>query len=285
MELEHQALRELPVLAKYKCYRSFLADYFAYKKSLRSSFSYRQFATMVGLKSPNYLQLVIQGKRNLSETTGARLAQAIGLKKDEIGYFEALVKFDNAINEAERVKAIRNIHSKLKKLTTHIVNADADFILKHWHLLPVRELVELNDFEASGEYISEKLGNILSKEQAQAALQDLIRTGYITFDGQRYALSEPVLDTGIDIFNHTRMQTYHSELLAVWSKNMDKLGYQGQELGVLNIPIPSSKIPELQAKIRQFQDEIIGWSQEFTEKTDLVQLGTYLMHLTDKDSR
>ena len=90
-----------PEIARYSCYRAFLKDFFTYKKSLRSGFSYRQFSLLVGLRSPNYLQLVIQGKRNLTETTGRRLAEALKLSAKEVNYFEALIRFDNAENDAE----------------------------------------------------------------------------------------------------------------------------------------------------------------------------------------
>ncbi|MEO5668060.1 MAG: TIGR02147 family protein, partial [Bdellovibrionota bacterium] len=67
MELSSDtSLRLPPDILRYGEYRAFLADFYAYKKSQRSGFSYRLFAAKAKLKSPNYLQLVMQGKRNLS---------------------------------------------------------------------------------------------------------------------------------------------------------------------------------------------------------------------------
>lgn len=58
-----------------------------------------------------------------------------------------------------------------------------------------------------------------------------------------------------------------------------------QELGLINIPINSNKIPELKQKMRQFQDEIIGWLQSEDKPNCVVQLGSYLMPITKiKDS-
>lgn len=77
---------------------------------------------------------------------------------------------------------------------------------------------------------------------------------------------------------HSFMQEYHAQTLKVWSHNIEKLGYENQELGLLNIPINKKHLPELQKKIRQFQDEIIGWCQDHQDCDELVQLGTYMMH-------
>lgn len=273
-----------PEIARYSCYRAFLKDFFTYKKSLRSGFSYRQFSSLVGLRSPNYLQLVIQGKRNLTETTGRRLVEALKLSVKEINYFESLIRFDNAENDAEKIKAQKLIHANLKKLLTRFVAEDAQEILNKWYYLLIREMVTLKGFEASGESISKRLNGILSVAEADKAFAFLVKAGYLKNEGGRFVQHEPVLDTGLDIFNHSFMQEYHAQMLKTWAQNIEKLGYKNQELGVLNIPLPKNKIPELQEKIRQFQDEVIGWAQNFSENDDLVQLGTYLMHWSEEDT-
>lgn len=276
-----------PEIARYKCYRAFLNDFFNYKKSLRAGFSYRQFAALVGLKSPNYLQLVIQGKRNLTETTAERLAEALKLQKNEIQYFMALVVFDNAATSEEKQKAERHLYVVSKKLISKILPEEQQEVLHEWYHLLVRELVFLKDFEPSGDYIAKKLKNIITPAQAEASFKLLLRTGYIERIGNKYQSTEPILDTGLDIFTHPFMQEVHAKMLKTWSQKIVELGYREQELGVLHIPLPKAKIPELQEKIRRFQDEIIGWAEALQNQgnaDEIVQLGTYLMSYGEKDS-
>lgn len=267
-----------PEISRYNSYRDFLRDFFEYKKSLRSGFSYRQFAGLVGLKSPNYLQLVIQGKRNMTEETGHRVAKALKLSKNEALHLEALIRLDNATSVDDRLKAQKNVHASLKRLLSRYVEKDAQDILSRWYHLLVREMVSLRDFEPSGEYIASRLQGIITAEEAERSFAFLLKSGYLRQEKGRYVQADPVLDTGLDIFNHSFMQGYHAQTLKAWSQNMDKLGYENQELGVLNIPINKKALPELQEKIRQFQDEIIGWCQNQENCDELVQLGTYLMH-------
>ena len=59
----------------YLDYRQFLADFYAAKKQARG-FSYRAFSRIARLGAPNYLKLVIMGKRNLTPTMAARFATA-----------------------------------------------------------------------------------------------------------------------------------------------------------------------------------------------------------------
>jgi uncharacterized protein (TIGR02147 family) len=287
MEVAVLASHPYPEMARYKCYRAFLHDFFEYKKSLRAGFSYRQFAALVGLKSPNYLQLVIQGKRNLSATTAERLTETLKLKKAEAHYFVALVNLDNAVTADEKLKAEKHLYAASKKLLSKILPEEQQEVLHEWYHLLVRELVFLKDFEPGGAYIAAKLNGILTEEQAEASFRLLLRTGYILREGARYVTSEPILDTGLDVFHHSFMQEVHAKMLKTWAQKIDQLGLRTQELGVLNIPLPAAKIPELQQRIRRFQDEIIGWVEGLQSEGDadqIVQLGTYLMNYGEKET-
>ena len=50
----------------YTNYRAFLRDLYLTKKSESSGFSHRVFVRMCGFASPNFLKLVIEGKRDAS---------------------------------------------------------------------------------------------------------------------------------------------------------------------------------------------------------------------------
>jgi hypothetical protein len=85
------------------------------------------------------------------------------------------------------------------------------------------------------------------------------------------------LDTDETTLQAVLMRKFHQETLRVWAQNLNELPADQQELGVLNIPIRRSQIPELRRRMRQFQNEIIGWVQEESEADCVVQLGTYLI--------
>ena len=55
-----------PEVFDYLDYRAFLRDHYLDKKQ-RQGLSFRGFSKRAGLKSPNYLKLVIDGQRNLTE--------------------------------------------------------------------------------------------------------------------------------------------------------------------------------------------------------------------------
>lgn len=72
-----------PVVYDYLDFRAFLKDLFVYNKERRGNFSYRFFSRQAGFASPNFLKLVTNGQRNLTNTSIAKIAKGFKLKKQE----------------------------------------------------------------------------------------------------------------------------------------------------------------------------------------------------------
>ena len=109
-----------------------------------------------------------------------------------------------------------------------------------------------------------------------------MRSGFLKIEGQHLKCADPVVDTG-DTFDFARIIVSHKDTLKLWVKLLDRShaeDHSQRELGLMNIPLKKEKIPEIKRRIR-VQDEIIGWLQDEKDPDSLVQLGTYLLPLTD----
>jgi uncharacterized protein (TIGR02147 family) len=276
---KEQARSSLPApeLKGYQSYRAFLKDWYEFKKGLRPGFSYRRFSQILGLKSPNFLQLVISNQRNLSLPLAAKFCRLNHFSAPERAYFLALVQFEDAGSEKDKTEAEKSRRIALRKLITNPMAKDQEEVFSRWHHMLVRELVFLPDFEPSGNYISRRLSGLLTPEEAEESLAMLKRSGFLVVRNGRLVPAEPVLDSGNSVFTHEQMQRHHGETLVKWGKNLEKLDPPNQELGLLHIPISSDKIGELKKRIRRFQDEIIGWLESEPNPDRVVQLGTYLI--------
>lgn len=272
-------------LTQFQDYREFLRALFADKRRLNARFSFRKFSVVVGFKSPNYLQMILDGRRNLTPSTAATIANRLKLSAAEQAYFVALVKRDAAENDHERNLAERERLGALKRIVAKdIPNAQKEVFGK-WFYLLVRELFLLKGASADPAWLSARLGGAISETEAANAVELLVRLGFLVVSDSGYKPAEPVLDTNDQQMQAALMREFHSGLLRMWAQNLDRLGPREQELGVLNIPLDSRKIPELRRRIRQFQDEIIGFVQDESNADCVVQLGTYLMPFPKDESR
>jgi len=278
-----------PAIVTYDCYRALLGDFFLYKKSTRAGFTYRRFSQLAGLKSPNYLQLVIQGKRNLSTETAGPVADSLRLMGAERAYFLALVAHAGATTQKERDAAQRALLVSTRHVLTKQINSAQGEILHKWHHLVIREMTFLPDFRANGKWIAERLSNLVTPELAEESIAVLEQTGLLVRgEGGRLVSAEPVLDTGdeysgrIESSEARRMLDLHLQAFAVWKNRLQELDASERELALINIPLARARVPEFKARMRAFQDEIIGWVQDEASPEEIFQLGLCFLPLTRK---
>ena len=268
----------LPPITAYDSYRKYLSDAFAAKRRARPGLSLRRFAQLAGFASPNYLQVIMQGGRNLSPTKAPDVARALGLRGSAREVFVALVRIEAAKDERERSDAQRELLRARKNLLTSYISPGQAGILGNWYPLLVRELVLLPDFRPEGAWIARRLGALITPAQATAALRRLQEEGFVNRDATgRYVVANAVIDTGDHTLSAALNDQHHAQTLETWARHLHELSPDEQERGLLNIPISNARLPELRERIRRFQDEIIGWLESDPAPDRLVQLGTYLI--------
>lgn len=268
-----------PLIQNYSSYRVFMRDSYNYKRQLRKGFSFRRFSAMSGLKSPNFLQMVMDGKRNLSPQVALSVAKVLGLNVAEKQYFIGLVRKESAKSDEDKDAAHREMIAALRKMLVKYIPQAQSEVLTHWYYMIVRELVFLKDFQADPEWIVKKLRGLITIEQSENALRLLLKSGFLRKENEKFVAVDPVVDTREESYQG-RILNCHLETLNLWSKLIPLVDTHDRELGLINIPINKDKIPELKNRIRQFQDEIIGWVQDEKEADAIVQLGTYLVPIS-----
>lgn len=118
----------------------------------------------------------------------------------------------------------------------------------------------------------------MTELEADEALSFLRSAGWIRQNSEgHWQTAEPIIDTGEEGFHQDLVNQYHSQTLKYFSQIVPEVASDHRELGLLTISMSSKKIPEFKKRIRQFQDEIIGWLSNEEEPDEVVQLGTYLL--------
>ena len=146
---------------KYFDYRSCLSDIYLWHKENTRGFSYRKMSSMLGFSSPNFLKLVIDGKRNISKESLKKITEGIGLNKVESEYFSYLVFFTQANDTVEKNYYFALITSLRSKSFIKGITPEQYEYLSNWYHPVVRELVcglsEPLDYENLSNSISIKL--------------------------------------------------------------------------------------------------------------------------------
>jgi uncharacterized protein (TIGR02147 family) len=108
-----EASAQHPNLAEYTDFRLYLRDMYEYRRANEStgmrSYSYSTFSAAADIKSPNYLKLIIEGRRNLSEDMIHKFARALRLSKPDTEEFRALVLYGQASEPMERNQHLKGL--------------------------------------------------------------------------------------------------------------------------------------------------------------------------------
>ena len=172
-----------PNIFEYKDYRVFLQDLYDYYKKTTDFFSFRYFSKRAGFKSPNYLKLVIEGKRNLSNYSMERFCYALKLNKEESGFFVKLVEFNQANSNSDRAQcALKLVQSKIYQKLNPLKKDQLKYY-SQWYQVGIRELSLCQHFEEDAQWIADQFMPKIDRDQAHKALDTLTQLGLLGRDG------------------------------------------------------------------------------------------------------
>ncbi|MBS1983823.1 MAG: TIGR02147 family protein [Bdellovibrionales bacterium] len=269
----------------YADYRAYLRDFYARQKDLHSGFSYRAFALRAKLTSPNYLKLVIDGDRRITDKNLPNFVRGLRLSKADAEYFRSLVFYQEA-EDADAKSMYLNEMLKIRSRKTSEVRAidkDRIEILRSWHPWVIRVMVMLSDFEPNGEWIASRLRGKITPAEAEDALALLERLEFIRNENGVYKLSDPVVTTKDEI-SALLLRNIHRQFFDFAIESIFKGTREEREVSGVTLAIPKKMLPEVQTAIRQFSLDLAKRIAQSEETDSVYHLALAFFPLT-KDKK
>jgi len=264
----------------YMDYRAYLRDFFKEKKQEMRFYSYRLFSQRAGLKSPNFLKLVIDGERNLSKQTVYKFAKALGLAKKETDYFENLIFFNQSTTlEEKNLYLERLMRYRKQRDVRKIEEAEYEYY-SHWYNLAMRELVCAADFKDDFKKLGAAFIPAIPASAAAKAVELLLHLKFIErrADGT-YVKTAPSLTTGNQI-RSIAIANYHREMFRLADDGIDRFPPAERDIASLTLGISRKTIPVIKERLQQLRNELLEIAEEDTEVEQVVQLNMQLFPLT-----
>jgi uncharacterized protein (TIGR02147 family) len=263
----------------YLDYRAFLRDHYLRGKE-RGRLSFRGFSRRAGLGSPNYLKLVIDGDRNITDAMATRFAAAVGLPHDAASYFCELVRFNQSKTLADRALH----HQKLTGYQRYreIRPLEAAHAAYHatWYLPAVRELAARRDFREDPGWIARTLWPSISFDDAQKALSTLLELGLLVRDANGdLRQGDPLLSTGPEIAS-LNVARYHQAMLERAGAAIEAVPAEQRDISSLTLCLGADGVRRLKERLRAFRRELLEISSLEEDPKQVVQLCLALFPLT-----
>jgi len=228
-----------PDLFSYLDYRKFLGDLSDFLKKSTRYFSLRYFSQKAGFGSPNYLKMIIEGKRNLSKKSIPGMVQALNLAKSEHEYFEHLVFFNQSkTNEEKDFYYKKLIHSK-RGTPLKILGRDEYEYWSEWYNLVVRELIVLEPLNGDPELIGKRLTPQVPGIKVKQSIDLLKRLGLIKKKSNgKWVQTEKAVTTESQVYS-LAITNYHLKAIELGKESIQR--FEKRERNVSSITMGLSK--------------------------------------------
>jgi uncharacterized protein (TIGR02147 family) len=264
---------------RYHDYRAFLAGYYEAKKP--RGFSYRAFARAAGLGAPNYLQLVINGRRSLTPAMARRFAETCGLGNEAAEYFVTLVAFNQAQTNEERNEHYQKLRGFRRYRRAQKLELAEAAYHSTWYLPAIRELVLSPAFREDPEWIGAQLRPRVKPQDVAQALETLLELGLLqrTPEGKLRQKSR-VVSTGPET-SGMHITNYHAEMMQRATHAMTEVPARERDVSSLTLCLGSRGIAELKERIQAFRRELLELCETEAEPSQVVQVNFQLFPLSE----
>ncbi len=267
-------MAELDIFS-YRNFRDLLSDFYHSQKKEKTSYSYKAFAEKAGLNSPNYLKLVMDGKRNLSHKNIKKFAKGLGLAERRAEFFENLVYF----NQTKEDETRDLYHARLKMLEAgpeaYLLNEEEKEAVTKWYYFVIREMAYLPDFKVDAQWIVKRLKKKINPDQAKEALKVLEKLGLLTSHRSVTVDVSPRIKV-------SAINDFHREMGTQAVESVKDDNYEEREFNALTVSVSQENLPLVKERLREFRKELNRFLSNDKNADEVYQLNLQFFPLTRK---
>ncbi len=248
-----------PQVSDYMDYRQFLKDFYAFKKDQSKAqirpYNYQVFSAAANIKSPNYLKMIIEGRRNLSGDMILKFAKALGLDKAQTEDFKLLVKFTQASDPADRNVFLKQLseYRVEQKLKSGEIDKKTWDKIPNWVAWIIYAMVDQEGVKFDTRSIRTLLRAKATEDEIEQAIASLVDSGEIVRD--------PVSGELKKAFNLEQPEEIPVALVRKLQAQLMYLGLESlyqdspteREFGTLTLSLNKEEFEEIRFKLRQMR--------------------------------
>jgi len=267
---------------EYMDYREYLKLLFEKRKSDNPFYSYRLFSQKAGFKSPNFLKLVVDGKRNLTKESVYRVAKAFGLNKSESDYLENLVFLNQSKTLDEKnLYLTRVMRHRVKSDPKRIETSEYDYFSR-WYNPVLCELVTAVDFADNYQKLAEAVVPAITASEAQKSVELLLNLGFIIRNEQgRYSRVSASLTTGPQV-RSVAVANYHKAMMKLGADSIERFSASERDITSVTVAVSEETNRIIKEKLMRLRREILELAEADASPQRIMHLNLQFFPLSMK---
>lgn len=280
-----------PDVSNYMDFRKLLSDFYQYRRDMTKRdlrpYNYAMFSAAANIKSPNYLKMIIEGKRNLSEEMISKFAKAMGFNKEMGEEFQLLVLFNQATDPADRNILLKQLSEF--RVSSQLKNGMID--KKTWEKVPnwvtwiLFAMLDQDGVTFNTEQLRELLRGKATSDEIESALKTLITSGEVTKDAETGLLKKGTVTEPQDEIPVALVRKIQSQLMYLGLESLFSDGPTEREFGSVTLTLTKSEFEDIRFQLRKLRKQIHkdnSIARMSTKGERVYQLNLQLFPVTDR---
>jgi uncharacterized protein (TIGR02147 family) len=252
----------MPALSEYMDYRLFLADfYFAKKQQTKLAirpYSYAIFSAAADIKSPNYLKMIIENKRNLSLDMVSKFAKACSFNKAQTDEFRLLVVFNQAEDPADRNYALKQLseYRVEQKLKHGVLDRKIFEKVPNWIGWIIYAMVDQEGVVFETSQLKDLLRGKASESEINEALENLVKSGELSRDPVTNVITKGKPTEAPDEIPSALVRKLQMQLMYLGLESLYQDAANEREFGALTLSLTEKEFEDIKFKLRQLRKSL-----------------------------
>jgi uncharacterized protein (TIGR02147 family) len=262
--------------------RQYLKDYFEERKKNDPKFSHRYLSRRLGLKSPNFIMMVMQGKRNLTNALAFRITEEFKLDKKESEYFECMVSFTQTERIIEKDRYfIRMMELRCKSDVSRIEECQYEYY-STWYNPVIRELVTSADFKEDFKRLAAEIHPSITEAMVKHSVDLLLKLGLLRKVETNYVQNSALISTGPQV-SSLAIANYHRIMAQKAADAIDLVPKEERDMTACTINLSSEGFEKTRKVISECRRKIMEIAEVETTIHRIYQVNFQLFPVTDRN--
>ena len=265
-------------ITEYQNYREYMRDFYEERK--RSSlFSWREFSKLAGFASPNFMQLVCEGKSRLSKTGVGKVADAMGLAGADRDYFFAMERFGDARSDSMKLQAFNEMQKIAKENRLRVVDAEAFKYFESWVNPVLRELAPIMPGAKPLE-LARRCIPVVSAAEVRHSLDFMCHAEFLKKIGEdTYVQTEKVV-TGSSEAIPLALRSMNRQMSKFATEAIDEVPPEKRHITGVTFGISEETYQWLVQKLETLRQQVVAMAAKEKEYDKVYRLNLQLFPLT-----
>jgi uncharacterized protein (TIGR02147 family) len=263
----------MKTIFEYLNYRLYLKDAVQDRKRCNPHFSYRFISNYLNLKSPGFMNWVIQGKKRLPESLVPRIADLFKLKKEEREYLAILVKYNHCVNVVEREWLFKQLSGFYSKQMQEL-QPEQYRLFSQWYYMVIRELLRVIRFKDDYRALAQSLRPKIKVTEAKEAIAVLKKLCLIAPDKDGFLKPNDALITTKDAWESELITNLQIQLANMGKESIVAIPKQERDISNLTFCASENAMKEISREIAKLREKVLQISENDCE-ADMVYQGNF----------